>query len=107
LSAEFITFWRLLAGQFGLDRTVDRETTLIVRVWRQFGHNWAATREAIHVSIDIEQLRSFQTRELEQKNMQTDGKQPVFTKTIEWSLVEIVILLTEIRDSINSVAGKS
>jgi hypothetical protein len=59
------------------------------------------------VSIDIEQLRSFQTRELEQKNMQTDGKQPVFTKTIEWSLVEIVILLTEIRDSINSVAGKS
>jgi hypothetical protein len=63
--------------------------------------------EAIHVSIDIEQLRSFQTRELEQKNMQTDGKQPVFTKTIEWSLVEIVILLTEIKDSINSVAGKS
>ena len=59
------------------------------------------------MSIDIEQLRSFQTRELEQKNMQTDGKQPVFTKTIEWSLVEIVILLTEIRDSINSVAGKS
>jgi len=59
------------------------------------------------VSIDIEQLRSFQTRELEQKNMQTDGKQPVFTKIIEWSLVEIVILLTEIRDSINSVAGKS
>ena len=59
------------------------------------------------MSIDIEQLRSFQTRELEQKNMQTDGKQPVFTKTIEWSLVEIVILLTEIRDSIHSVAGKS
>jgi hypothetical protein len=54
------------------------------------------------MSIEIEQLRGFQSRELEQPNMQTNGRQPVFTKTIEWSLVEIVILLTEIRDSIKS-----
>jgi hypothetical protein len=58
------------------------------------------------MSIDIEQLRTFQTRELEQPNMQTNGRQPVFTKTIEWSLVEIVILLTQIRDTINSGANK-
>ena len=59
------------------------------------------------MSVDIEQLRNFQTRELEQPNMQTNGRQPVFTKTIEWSLVEIVILLTQIRDSINSATNKS
>jgi len=59
------------------------------------------------MSIDIEQLRSFQSRELEQPNMQTNGRQPVFTKTIEWSLVEIVILLTQIRDVVNPAANKS
>ncbi|HEY6127681.1 MAG TPA: hypothetical protein VIW23_05805 [Candidatus Acidoferrum sp.] len=58
------------------------------------------------MSIEIEQLRNFQTRELEQPNMQTNGRQPVFTKTVEWSLVEIVILLTEIRDSINSATRR-
>jgi hypothetical protein len=58
------------------------------------------------MSIDLEQLKSFQSRELEQPNMQTNARQPVFTKTIEWSLIEIVILLTEIRDRINSVANK-
>jgi len=58
------------------------------------------------MSIDIENLRNFQSRELEQPNLQTNGRQPVFTKTIEWSLLEIVILLTEIRDSINTVANK-
>jgi hypothetical protein len=58
------------------------------------------------MSIDIEQLRNFQSRELEQPNLQTNGRQPVFSKTIEWSLLEIVILLTEIRDGINAVANK-
>ena len=58
------------------------------------------------MSVDIEQLRNFQSRELEQTNMQTNGRQPVFTKTIEWSLVEIVVLLTQIRDSINSATNK-
>jgi len=58
------------------------------------------------MSIDVEQLRNFQSRELEQPNLQTNGRQPVFTKTIEWSLLEIVILLTEIRDGINAVANK-
>ena len=58
------------------------------------------------MSIDVEQLRNFQSRELEQPNLQTNGRQPVFSKTIEWSLLEIVILLTEIRDGINAVADK-
>jgi len=58
------------------------------------------------MSIDVEQLRNFQSRELEQPNLQTNGRQPVFSKTIEWSLLEIVILLTEIRDGINAVASK-
>ena len=58
------------------------------------------------MSIKVEELRDFQSRELEQLNLGTNGRQPVFSKTIEWSLLEIVILLTEIRDSINAVANK-
>jgi len=58
------------------------------------------------MAIGIEDLRIFQSRELEQPNLQTNGRQPVFTKTIEWSLVEIVILLTQIRDSINPSANQ-
>lgn len=57
------------------------------------------------MAISIEDLRTFQTRELEQPNLQTNGRQPVFTKTIEWSLLEIVILLTQIRDAINPAAA--
>ena len=57
------------------------------------------------MAISVEDLRNFQSRELEQPNLQTNGRQPVFTKTIEWSLVEIVILLTQIRDAINPAAA--
>ena len=63
-------------------------------------------KEAYLMAIGIEDLRIFQSRELEQPNLQTNGRQPVFTKTIEWSLVEIVILLTQIRDSINPSANQ-
>jgi hypothetical protein len=58
------------------------------------------------MSIAIEDLRNYQSRELEQPNLQTNGRQPVFNKTIEWSLVEIVILLTELRDGIIAAAQK-
>jgi len=54
------------------------------------------------MSIEIDHLRNFQSRELEQPNLQTNGRQPVFSKTVEWALVEIVILLTEIRDGLNA-----
>ena len=57
------------------------------------------------MAISIDDLRTFQSRELEQPNLQTNGRQPVFTKTIEWSLLEIVILLTQIRDAINPAAA--
>ena len=57
------------------------------------------------MSIGIEDLRNFQSRELEQPNLQTNGRQPVFSKTIEWSLIEIVILMTQIRDAINPAAA--
>jgi hypothetical protein len=57
------------------------------------------------MSISIDDLRNYQSRELEQPNMQTNGRQPVFNKTVEWSLVEIVILLTQIRDAINPSAA--
>lgn len=57
------------------------------------------------MAIGIEDLRNFQSRELEQPNLQTNGRQPVFNKTIEWSLLEIVILLTQIRDGINPAAA--
>ena len=58
----------------------------------------------ILMSIAVDDLRNFQARELEQPNMQTNGRQPVFNKTIEWSLIEIVILLTQIRDAVNPAA---
>jgi hypothetical protein len=58
------------------------------------------------MSVNVEELRIFQSRELEQVNLATNGRQPVFSKTTEWALLEIVILLTEIRDGINAVANK-
>lgn len=58
------------------------------------------------MSIAIDDLRNYQARELEQPNLQTNGKQPVFSKTIEWSLVEIVIILSELRDGVIAAANK-
>src|SRR5690242_5870933 len=71
-----------------------------------FGHNEFPPRREIRMSIAIEDLRNFQSCELEQPNLQTNGRQPVFNKTIEWSLVEIVILLTQIRDDIKHVTNR-
>jgi hypothetical protein len=53
------------------------------------------------MSVNLEELRQYQTRELEQINLGTNGRQPLATKTIEWSLVEIAILLKEIREGLN------
>ena len=58
------------------------------------------------MSIAIDDLRNFQQRELEQPNLQTNGRQPVFNKTVEWSLVEIVIILTEIREGLIAAANR-
>jgi hypothetical protein len=51
------------------------------------------------MAIDIEQLKHFQSEQLEQKNIQTSARLPIHTRTIEWALIEIVILLTGISAS--------
>ncbi len=55
------------------------------------------------MAIEIEQLKHFQSEQLEQKNIQTSARMPIHTKTIEWALIEIVILLTGIRDNLNQL----
>lgn len=58
------------------------------------------------MAIDIEHLKQFQAEQLEQKNIQTFAKIPLHTRTIEWALVEIVILLTGISDSLKRMADR-
>jgi hypothetical protein len=58
------------------------------------------------MAIDIDQLKNFQTEQLEQKNIQTSERFPLHSRTIEWALVEIVILLTGIGDSLKRIADK-
>jgi hypothetical protein len=55
------------------------------------------------MAIDIEQLKHFQSEQLEQKNIQTSARLPIHTRTIEWALIEIVILLTGIRDNLSQL----
>ena len=57
--------------------------------------------------IDIEQLKNFQSEQLEQKNVQTSARFPVHTKMIEWALIEIVILLTGISGSLKRIADRA
>ncbi len=52
------------------------------------------------MAIDIEHLKHFQLEQLEQKNIQTSARIPVHSRTVEWALIEIVILLTGIGDSL-------
>ena len=58
------------------------------------------------MAIDIEHLKHFQTEQLEQKNIQTEARIPLHSRTIEWALVEIVILLTGISDNLKRIADK-
>jgi hypothetical protein len=58
------------------------------------------------MAIDIEQLRNFQLEQLEQKNIQTLARIPIHSRTIEWALIEIVILLTGMGDSLKRMADK-
>lgn len=55
------------------------------------------------MAIDIEQLKYFKSEQLEQKNVQTSARFPIHTKMIEWSLIEMVILLTGTRDNLNQL----
>ncbi|HXT27382.1 MAG TPA: hypothetical protein VN749_21380 [Candidatus Eisenbacteria bacterium] len=58
------------------------------------------------MAIDIEHLRQFQAEQLEQKNIQTNAKIPLHSRTTEWALVEIVIVLTGISDTLKRMADK-
>jgi|GEM_PF-6650620 len=58
------------------------------------------------MAIEIEHLKQFQSEQLEQRNIQTSARFPVHSKTIEWALLEIVILLTGINDSLKRMADR-
>lgn len=58
------------------------------------------------MAINIEHLKHFQTEQLEQKNIQTEARIPIHTRTVEWALIEIVILLTGIGDSLRRMADR-
>jgi hypothetical protein len=58
------------------------------------------------MAIDIEHLKQFQAEQLEQKNIQTSAKIPLHSRTTEWALVEIVILLNGISDTLKRLADK-
>jgi hypothetical protein len=58
------------------------------------------------MAIDIEHLRQFQAEQLEQKNIQTNAKIPLHSRTTEWALVEIVIVLTGISETLKRMADK-
>jgi hypothetical protein len=77
----------------------------ILCVRLRFGHN-LARKELIPMAIDIEHLKQFQSEQLEQKNIQTSARIPIHSRTIEWALLEIVILLTGIGDSLKRMADR-
>jgi len=59
------------------------------------------------MAIEIEHLRHFQSEQLEQKNIQTSARIPIHTRTVEWALIEIVIQLTEINESLKQSTGRT
>jgi len=65
-----------------------------------------AWEELIPMAIDIEHLKHFQLEQLEQKNIQTSARIPIHTRTTEWALIEIVVLLTGISDSLKRMADR-
>ena len=56
--------------------------------------------------IEIEHLKQFQFEQLEQKNLQTSARIPVHSRTIEWALIEIVVLLTDISGTLKRIADR-
>ena len=56
--------------------------------------------------IEIEHLKQFQSEQLEQKNIQTSARIPVHSRTIEWALIEIVVLLTDIGGTLRRIADR-
>src|SRR5262249_12906985 len=103
LRQQFFGRRALLPAQIGCARRMPAQNSFFV--FSPTSATMMCPQGGIPMSIAVDDLRNFQSRELEQPNMQTNGRQPVFTKTIEWSLIEIVILLTQIRDAVNPAAA--
>ena len=58
------------------------------------------------MAIDLEHLKQFQSEQLEQKNIQTSARIPIHSRTVEWALIEIVVLLTGIGDRLKRIADR-
>jgi hypothetical protein len=59
------------------------------------------------MAVPIAALQAFQSRELELSDEQTNVRSPNSRKVIEWALVEIVILLTGIRENLTMIARRA
>jgi hypothetical protein len=57
-----------------------------------------SNRRSVDMSLSLEQLQIFQAKQLESRNDVEKTATPIKDHVIEWALVEIVILLTEIKD---------
>lgn len=53
-----------------------------------------------HMAIPLQELKTFQAVNLEHKSDQTNVRSPIPSKVVEWALVEIVVLLTGIQNSL-------
>jgi hypothetical protein len=52
------------------------------------------------MSLSLEQIRAFQEKELESRNDAQKTATPIPGREVEWSLMQLVILLTEIKNNL-------
>jgi len=57
------------------------------------------------MSISVEQLKTFQLT-LESANDETKTRAPVNSQVAQWAMIETVLLLTAIKDSLNLIAKR-
>jgi hypothetical protein len=57
------------------------------------------------MSLSLEQIRTFQKQELESRNDAQKTATPVPGREVEWALVELVILLTELKSKLPGGTG--
>ena len=57
--------------------------------------------------INYQELRNFQSKELEVSNDETKTREPRSNKIAEWALIEIAIQLTGICSSLNQISMKT
>ena len=57
--------------------------------------------------LQNQELRNFQSRDLEVTNENTKAREPKSDKIVEWALIEIAIQLTGICSSLNQISMKT